>query len=363
MCLMLPLALLFMAGAVSTPGVVIDHQPAATRQYIGSPSLAILPDGAYAASHDFFGPGSTQSTSAVTRTFRSTDKGRTWNQTAEMRDQFWSNLFVHRGRLYLMGTTYEYGRIVIRASRDGGKTWSAPSYLTDEANYHTAPVPIAIHGGRIWRAMEYHPPGPWGFFEALALSAPQKADLLDPKSWTMTARLPYPADAADGKHWLEGNAVVAPDGSLLDILRVDNVEKAAIVRIGRDRLEFDRLIPFPGGAKKFTIRYDRKSRRYWTLSNPAPDAPAPASVRNTLALLSSPDLLEWRMERVVLTHPDVLKHGFQYVDWQFDGNDLAAVVRTAFDDDEGGANNYHNSNFMIFLRVENFRKPLAGAGK
>ncbi len=363
MGLMLQLALLLLAGAVPPPGVVIDRQAAATRQYIGSPSIAILPDGSYAASHDFFGPGSTQSTSAITRTFRSTHKGLTWHQTAEMHDQFWSNLFVHRGRLYLMGTTYEYGRIVIRASRDGGKTWSAPSFLTGEANYHTAPVPVAIHGGRIWRAMEYHPPGPWGSFEALALSAPEKADLLDPKSWSLTARLPYPADAGDGKHWLEGNAIVAPDGSLLDILRVDNVEKAAIVRIRRDRLEFDRLIAFPGGAKKFTIRYDRKSRRYWTLSNPAPGAPAPGSVRNTLALMSSPDLIEWRIERVVLSHPDVLKHGFQYVDWQFDGNDLAAVVRTAFDDDEGGANNYHNSNFQIFVRVENFRKPLPAAGK
>ena len=55
------------------------------------------------------------STSAVLRAFCSTDRGRTWAQTAEMRDQFWSNLFQHRGKLYLMGTTYEYGRIVICA--------------------------------------------------------------------------------------------------------------------------------------------------------------------------------------------------------------------------------------------------------
>ncbi len=41
------------------PGVVIDHSPARTGQYIGSPSIAILPDGSYVASHDLFGAGST----------------------------------------------------------------------------------------------------------------------------------------------------------------------------------------------------------------------------------------------------------------------------------------------------------------
>ena len=108
------------------------------------------------ASHDYFGAGSTQSTSAVSRVLRSTDRGKTWRQTAELRDQFWSNLFVHRGRLYLLGTTSEYGRVVIRASHDGGVIWSDPSYLTNDSNYHTAPVPMAVHKGRIWRAMKYH---------------------------------------------------------------------------------------------------------------------------------------------------------------------------------------------------------------
>ena len=355
---MLLLAMFLLAGAegAAPPGVVVDHHPAATKQYIGSPSIAILPDGSYVASHDFFGKGSTQSTSAVTRVFRSTDRGRSWRQTAEMHDQFWSNLFVHRKRLYLMGITYEYGRVVIRESSDGGATWTPPSYLTSDPNFHTAPVPIAIHGGRIWRAMEYHPPGPWGFFQAFMLSAPVKANLMDPKSWQFTERLPYPAGAVEGKHWLEGNAVVGPKGVLYDILRVDNIEKAALVRVAGNRLEFERLTDFPGGAKKFTIRYDSKTRRYWALANPAPQSRTPASVRNTLALVSSADLLDWRVERIVMTHPDPLKHAFQYVDWQFDGRDIIAVVRTAFDDDAGGADSFHNANYLTFVRVEAFRE-------
>ncbi len=42
--------------------------------------------------------------------------------------------------------------------------------------------------------------------------------------------------------------------------------------------------------------------------------------------------------------------GFQYADWQFDGDDLVAVVRTAW-----GAGNYHDANFITFHRVKNFR--------
>ena len=122
------------------------------------------------------------------------------------------------------------------------------------------------------------------------------------------------------------------------------------------------LTDFPGGAKKFTIRYDRKSRRYWALANPAPGVEKPASVRNTLSLVSSPDLREWRVERVIVSNPDAMKHGFQYVDWQVDGKDLAAVVRVAFDDDSGGANNFHDANYLTFCECPT-SKPEVTSGR
>jgi hypothetical protein len=150
------LKLLFVIAALAQteppPGVVIDHEPETSGRYIGSPSIAILPNGAYVASHDFFGPNSGETTSGITRIFVSTDKGRTWQQTAELHDQFWSTLFVHHRQLYLMGTSFEYGRIVIRRASDNAATWTPPSFITSDAGYHTAPVPLVEKNRRLWRA-------------------------------------------------------------------------------------------------------------------------------------------------------------------------------------------------------------------
>ena len=118
------------------------------------------------------------------------------------------------------------------------------------------------------------------------------------------------------------------------------------------------LFRFPAAAKKFAIRFDEKSKLYWSLSSIVPEihrGPKPGGVRNTLALISSPDLRTWTMRSILLYHPDVAKHGFQYVEWLFDGNDIIAACRTAYDDDKGGAHNNHDANYLTFHRFADFR--------
>jgi hypothetical protein len=348
------------SAADAPPGVVIDHQPAATKQYVGSPSIVIAGNGNYIASHDFFGPGSSFATSALTRIFISADRGLTWKQTAEVHDQFWSGLFAVKGKLYLLGTTVEYGRIVIRASADNGATWSDANYLTTDAGYHTTPAPVIEKDGRIYRSMEFHESGPARHFQAMIMSAAVDSDMTQPASWTYTNRLPYPA-GMDGSSFLEGSVVVAPDGSIVNVLRVDAAERATTAKLQPgNKLIFDHNIEFPGGAKKFTIRFDPQSKLYWAICTPITEpekhhGKPPGAVRNTLAMMSSPDLEHWTIRRVLMHHEDVAKHGFQYPDWQFDGNDIVAVVRTAFDDDTGGAHTYHDANYLTFFRVTNFR--------
>lgn len=351
------------------PGVVVDHSNPETDIYLGSPSIVILPNGQYLATHDYFGPG-VKGEANKTAVFRSRDKGKTWKKLSVLTDSYWSNLFYHKDAVYLMGTSKEYGNLVIRKSDDNGKTWSTPSdkkngLLRDDFEYHTAPMPVAISDGRIFRAMEVRSPAyGWGInFEALVVSAPINADLLDADSWTVSNRIHFNQDWL-GSAWLEGNVVETPEGKLVNIMRVDNKDfggNAAILSYDKetDQLDFDPtkgFMKFPGGSKKFTIRYDEKSKRYWTLSNHVRDfGYNAASTRNFLALSSSPDLYNWTVHEEILYHPDVAKHGFQYADWQFDGKDIIALVRTAFDDAFGGAHNNHDANYMTFHRILDFR--------
>lgn len=365
-------------AATAVPGTVIDHIPAATGTYIGSPSLAVLADGSYVASHDHFGPKTTEHTRALSAVFRSRDRGNTWSKIAEIQGAFWSSLFVHRGGLYLLGTDRHHGNVVIRRSTDGGAHWTTPAdaktgLLRDNGEHHCAPMPVIEHAGRLWRAFEWrNPPLAWGInYRAGMLSAPVDSDLLTAASWTASNFVPSDRAWNDGDMgaWLEGNAVVAPDGQLLDVLRVQTRspdEKAALVQISPDgkKASFDPatgFVAFPGGAKKFTIRFDPPSKLYWSLASIVHSghrAANPGSIRNTLALTCSPDLCSWTVRRVVLYHPDVRKHAFQYVDWLFDGDDLIAVSRTAYDDGQGGAHNAHDANYLTFHRIAAFRNKL-----
>ena len=144
-----------------------------------------------------------------------------------------------------------------------------PPAILAEGQWHTAPVPVIEHDGRLWRAIEdAHGSLKWGErYRALMMSAPFESDLLDPASWTFSN--PLPRDSA----WLDGTisrlglrAMPSPirPAISLDMLRVDIPdvpEKAAIVRVTNDgdTATFDHendFIDLPGGSKKFTIRKD-----------------------------------------------------------------------------------------------------------
>jgi hypothetical protein len=373
----IPLAIITcVAGATGEkiPGVVIDHSPAKSMQYIGSPSLAVLPSGEYIANHDFFGPGSTRDTTAV---FGSKNKGVSWEKRATIKGQWWSTLFVHQGALYLFGVTKEYGFCVIRRSTDGGRTWSEPvdgnsGLLHKEGMYHCAPVPVVFHQGRIWRAMEEYIGPRWGAFKAFVMSSPVDVDFLKASNWQSTNRIGPVKQSLDGKVGgvLEGNAVVAPDGHIVNILRVEHPsfdEHAAVMHVDATgkTLSFNPerdFISFPGGSKKFTIRYDERMKKYCTLSNFVPEryrepGQRPPKTRNTLVLACSSDLYRWEVKRELLSNPAMLTVGFQYVDWLFDNDEIIAVVRTAFPEADGTkAHNAHDANWMTFHRFAGFRE-------
>lgn len=360
-------------------GTIIDYSPAITGRYVaGSPSIVMLEDGSYLAKGDDYGPA--VGVSELARIYKSVDKGVSWRQISEVEGITWATLFTHYGAVYMMGTSagHGMGHAIICKSLDGGITWTQPSDTTNgvifsDLSYHTAPVPVIIHNGRIWRAMEDEKgSGGWGKnFRALMLSAPVDADLLNASNWTVSEPLGYNAKWLGQKFngWLEGNAVISPTGDIVNFLRVSMTQgggKAALITyddLGQ-RPSFDAqrgFVDFPGGSTKFHILYDTTSATYWALSNAVlkkhnSKKSSEGMIRNALVLMTSTDLYEWQIRDTVLYHPDVAKHGFQYPSFIFDGDDIVFVSRTAYDDKVGGAFRQHDVNYFTFHRICNFRK-------
>jgi len=362
---------------------VIAHIPAETGTYLGSPSITRAGDGSLIISHDYFGPGSPRDAFGRefrTSIYRSTDE-KTWERTADIDGAFWSSLFEHRGSVYLLGCSAHYGDIVIRRSDDLGFSWTEPAdpdsgmlFRGGEAiqppNYHCASMPVVEFKGRVFRACEDNFAGRWAYFKSFVISAPSGSDLLRASLWRMTNQIPYdtgtdpPGFSPETAGWLEGNVVVAPDGGLRNVLRVNSVplaNKAAIADVSEDgrRMSFDPatgFIDFPGGMSKFTIRRDPVTSLYLTLSNEVTNPKNPWQ-RNLLVLASSDDLVHWKRNRVLLyVHQDEnlvkkqCKIGFQYVDWIFDGDDILVLVRTAF----RGAHNFHDANHITYHRLRGY---------
>ena len=368
------------------PGVVVAASPDPQKIFVGSPSIAILSDGGYVVSYD---------TRGHTVVRASGDHGASWKQLADLADQKWSTLFVHRDDLCLIGVSAAKGHMIIRRSADGGRTWTDPrdarSGLLAEGKFHCGPTPVVVHAGRVWRAFEeFAPTAPTRNFRAFVLSAPEDADLLVAANWTRSNQIAFRRQWLNTRNeeWLEGNVVVTPAGGLVDILRVEShpaagavfalagaaaaiprFEVAAMLDISPDgrRVAFDPargFIHFLGSESKFTIRYDAVSRRYWTLGNKITNLASgadwihsPHHQRNVIVLASSTDLREWTERYRLLRFQEgsgVVKEGscvgFQYPDWQFDGDDLVAVTRTCWD-----GLNYHDANFVLFHRLKNFR--------
>lgn len=363
----------------------VKYMPERSRMYLGSPSLVRWSDGSIIASHDYFyeEPAGIDHP-RLTGIYCSADEGQSWQNISQVIGAFWSTLFVHQGALYLLGCDRCYGSIVIRRSTDGGYTWSWPldaqsgllfagGPATTAPNYHGAPVPVTIHHGRIFRAFEDNATGHWptGFLAAV-ISAPADADLLRAANWTMSNKLAFdptqvPADWGDhGPGFLEGNVIAGPDGKLWNIMRLSTEpysDYAAMLAVSPDgktlSLDYQNdIIRLPGGTHKFTIRRDLQTGIYLTLSNNN-TVPGFASQRNILSLSASRNLRDWQVLQTLLYDDSGLKKedslrltGFQYADWQFDGEDLIYLVRTAY----RGAVRFHDSNRITFHRLKNFRK-------
>lgn len=358
-------------GAV--PGTAVNYLHPEDKAYafsgraLCSPSLLRHPDGYLLAAMDLFCGESPQN---LTLVFRSDDEGESWHYQCELMPCFWGKLFMHRDRLYMLAVSTEYGDLLIAESTDGGKSFEAPVALLRGSNgkqgyagVHKNPQNMLEHNGRIYGTLEW---GSWldkGYFHAaMVMSCDSDVDLLDPTNWHFTPPVKYDPEwegtAADGSRGtIEGTLCVSPDGELFNFMRYQTRQEKKILayRVRTDDpdlpLEYSHAVGFEGNLSKFMIKRDARSGKYYSIV--CRRAGESETVRNLLSLMSSEDLSEWRLEYDLIDrrHADPQKVGFQYVDFEIEGDDVIYLCRTS----ENGARNYHDANYQTFHRIKNFR--------
>ena len=342
-------------------------------QYLCSPCMLRHPDGFLLASMDVYQSNAPQNLSMI---FRSDDDGKTWNHQTDLFPCFWPRMFLHRGVLYVLACSTEYGDLLIGASYDGGLTFTEPTVLLRGSNgknkqtgVHKNPQPVVEFEGRLYNTLEW---GSWGagYHAAMVMSADADADLLDADSWSFSAPLRYNESwegVGKGKSngTIEGCLAIGKDGKLYNVMRYDMTKlepnyglalRYEVNTADPDApLRFDRAIDFPANHSKFQVRYDEKSGFFFSIATRL-TSPQTNTHRTLLSLMVSEDMLNWRTvcdlfdERAA--DPDGKKIGFQYVDFFFEGNDILYLCRTAMNN----AHNFHDSNYITFHRIQDFRK-------
>ena len=345
-----------------------DECYAFSGRYLCSPSLVRLPDGALLASMDVYASAHPQN---LTLLFRSEDDGATWHYQNELMPCFWGKLFWHRNALYMLACSTEYGDLLIGRSTDGGKSFSSPVTLLRGSNgkngncgVHKNPQNILCHNGRLYTTLEW---GTWKNKDfghaAMVMSCDENADLLDPASWHFTPPRPFAhfapelEDLPSNTMTIEGTLTLAPDGRLLNVMRFGKYHKALCYAVDTDDpdapLTYAGCIDFPANYAKFTIKQDPVTGHYYSIGTRVYH-PEQTKARDLLSLLRSRDLIHWEVVRDLLDYRgiDQASIGFQYVDFEFEGEDILYLCRTAIN----GAHTYHDSNYSTFHRIENFRK-------
>ncbi len=362
-------SLIRLARTGKTVGTVVnylhpdDDAYSFSGRYLCSPSLVRHPDGFLLASMDLFGHSAPQN---LTLIFRSDDDGETWYYVSELMPCFWGKLFIHKGELYMLGCSTEYGDVIIGKSSDGGKTFSAPVCLLRGANgksgqpgFHKNPQNIFKYNGRIYETIEW---GTWtggcrseGITHCcMVMSCDENDDLLVPENWSFTE--PQKADTSEGDN-IEGTIVLDKKGRLLNVMRIcDTGGKAALYEI--DKLNHEAAlkkvgyIDFPCHNSKFMIKYDEISDKYYSVATRI--YAGNGTNRNLLSLMVSDDLESWSIATDIYDYRGVDDEhiGFQYVDFEIEGEDIIFLSRTAMNK----AHNFHDSNYSTFQRIQNFRK-------
>ena len=156
---------------------------------------------------------------------------------------------------------------------------------------------------------------------------------------------------------IEGTLTLAPDGQLLNVMRFGKYQAALCYAVDTNDpdapLAYAGCIDFPANYSKFTIKQDPVTGDYYSIGTRVYH-PEQTKARDLLSLLRSRDLIHWEVACDLFDYRgiDQKSIGFQYVDFEIEGEDMIFLCRTAIN----GAHSYHDSNYSTFHRIKNFRK-------
>ncbi|MBD2865999.1 sialidase family protein [Paenibacillus oceani] len=312
--------------------VTVYESPDPQNVYAYSPAVIALPSGRLVLTMDIGGKGvadlpgpkgSRNGYIAQGKIYVSDDKGRTWTHTHDF-PFLHARPFVAGGKLYVIGHCVQ---IMIIRSEDGGQTWSEPSRLTSEGDWHQAPCNVHYANGSVYLVMENIRENdltvwPVSQMEPVLMRARVDSDMTDPVSWTFASRLSaieaFPSERLDyfgvpfftetpyyekGQlhcalvGWLETNVVQFTDpdhywhdpaGKTFHLwarAHTGGTGYAAIAKVVEHedgsmttKLETTPsgkkavFVPCPGGQMKFHILYDEQTKLYWLLSSQSTDS-------------------------------------------------------------------------------------------
>jgi hypothetical protein len=156
--------------------------------------------------------------------------------------------------------------------------------------------------------------------------------------------------------------VVSPKGELINMLRYQihdarpshgrAVQLLADAERPEKPLAFLRIVEMNGGSNsKFQLRQDPATKKYFAICSEHVDG-MPGNMRSVLSLAVSDDLISWKIAKRLIDyrHLPPSDIGFQYCDFQFKGEDILFVCRTAFN----RPRNYHDANYTTFHIIKNF---------
>lgn len=356
------------------------------------------------AVHGFAKVGGTEGYGDI---YRSTDNGDTWSHQCKLPTYHCGSFFSMGNALYLLYADFRHdNKTRIRKSTNDGVDWSEPVVIHKQALWDGNGA-WARHKGYLYKPLDESQPenanGPRSMPRVLRIRLGTSP--MVPANWQLSERpnfdFPPPPEVRDvqvekgrvRRNNNEGNCVVGPDGKLRVIYRhferTRGIFSATVFYDEQNHTQHFRNVynpdppeggencysDFPGACSGFHIRYDEKSGKYIALANPVtgdtsyPDG-RPLGIyrcmRNILVMMESDDLVHWRIAKHLLKddkentwEESVKKNGFQQVNFEFQGDDLIWISRTAYD----GVANLHDANRITFHRLPNFRQYLDPDGE